>query len=100
MYYPKRTGQFKKDYKLCMKRNYDMGLIDTAIRILCETGTLPADLYFTHPLKGTLSKYMEAHIEPDWLIEWYIDDDSESEKPGFEGTVHLIRTGTHSDLFR
>ena len=33
---------------------------------------------------------IEPDIEPDWLLIW--DDDG--------STVTLIRTGTHSDLFR
>ena len=66
MFCPVRSGKFKKDYKLCIKRNYD--------------------------------GYFEAHIQPDWLIIWYIDLDDKT--PDFEGSLNLVRTGTHSDLFK
>ncbi|GAP71225.1 addiction module toxin, RelE/StbE family [Candidatus Symbiothrix dinenymphae] len=97
MYYPKRTGQFKKDYKLCMKRNFDMALIDEAMKTLCATGTLP-EVYLPHPLTGNYAGHNECHIKPDWLMTWYIE--SYCENPDFEGTAHFVRTGTHSDLFK
>jgi mRNA interferase YafQ len=96
MYYPKRSGQFKKDYKLCMKRNYEIDLLDTAISILCETGTLPEE-YLPHPLTGNYTGHHECHIKPNWLLIWYAEN--YCEEPEFEGTLHLVRTGTHSDLF-
>ena len=97
MFCPVRSGKFKKDYKLCIKRNYDIELIDNAIIILCKTGTLPSE-YFPHPLKGNYDGYFEAHIQSDWLIIWYIDLNDKT--PDFEGSLNLVRTGTHSDLFK
>lgn len=35
------TTQFKKDYKLAMKRNLDIGLLDNVIRILSRGEALP-----------------------------------------------------------
>jgi mRNA interferase YafQ len=97
MFYPVRSGKFKRDYKLYIKRDYDMALIDEAITTLCKTGTLPSE-YFPHPLKGNYGGCFEAHIQQDWLIIWYIDLNSET--PGFEGALNFVRTGTHSDLFK
>jgi mRNA interferase YafQ len=97
MYYPKRSGQFKKDYKLCLKRNYEIELIDKVIITLCQTGTLPEE-YLPHPLRGNYSGHYECHIKPDWLLTWYIEEWCEN--PLFDGTLHLIRTGSHSDLFK
>ena len=45
------TGKFKKDYKLCESRGLDMNLIDKAIRILADTGSLPNE-YKDHKLSG------------------------------------------------
>jgi mRNA interferase YafQ len=84
------TGQFKKDYKLIVKRNYDIEKIHQAFRILENSGTLPTGDYNTHLLKGDYSKHLEAHIEPDWLIIWQKQ----------KNKVKLVRTGTHSDLFK
>ena len=41
-------------------------------------------------LRGIWRGYREAHIEPDWLVIYRVEGDE----------LHLIRTGTHSDLFR
>jgi len=95
MFYRVISGHFKKDYKRCTKRNYDMSLLKQTINLLTETGTLP-ESYLPHPLKGSLQYMMEAHIKPDWLIVWYI---SASPDEKFDGTVNFVRTGTHSDLF-
>jgi mRNA interferase YafQ len=46
--------------------------------------------YRDHVLVGQYKGTRECHIEPDWLL---IYDVAESE-------LILIRTGTHSDLFR
>lgn len=89
MYVPKQISQFKKDFKLCIKRNYNMELIEVAIKILCETGTLPPK-YLPHPLSGKYKGDWEAHIEPNWLLIWYIK----------EKIIYFVRTGTHSDLFK
>lgn len=45
-----------------------------------------------HQLSGNFSDFRECHIEPDWLLIYRIYED--------EVILELIRTGTHSDLFR
>ena len=74
------------------KRGYDMGLLNDAIKILIDTGTLPADKYKTHKLKGIYANLWEAHLQPDWLIIWSLNKSAV--------IVILTHTGTHSDLFR
>ena len=83
------SGQFKKDYKALSAP--DVNLLETALGILAETGTLPYDPYLTHPLKGRFKDNMEAHIEPDMLLIWY-------EKVG--DVIKLVRVGSHSKLFK
>jgi mRNA interferase YafQ len=85
------TNQFKKDYKLCERRQYKIELLDNVLIELAKTGTLPSK-YNPHILKGNLSGYWEAHIKPDWLLIW--DKDTKSK------TIILIATGTHTDLFK
>lgn len=84
------TNQFKRDYKRLVKRNVEIDKLHNAFQILQVTGTLPFNPYKTHPLKGNFKGFSEAHIEPDWLLVWYTVDDE----------VRLVRTGSHSDLFR
>ena len=83
------TNKFEKDVARCSKRNLQLPLLFSAIELLGATGTLPAE-YKPHRLSGNWKGYLEAHIQPDWLIIW---------KYTSEKAIALIRTGTHSDLF-
>lgn len=85
------TSRFKKDYKLCISRGLNMSLIDDAIRILAEKGSLPAE-YKEHNLTGDWQGFRECHIKPDWLMVYAVGNNTL--------TLTLSRTGTHSDLFR
>ena len=86
----KYTGQFKRDMRLCQRRGYDMQLLHTAISILAEMGTLPAE-YQPHILHGDRKGQWECHIQPDWLLIWNQYND--------ELELLMLNTGTHSDLF-
>ena len=67
-----------------------MAKIKTAIELLAETGFLPPK-YRPHRLHGNYEGCWEAHIEPDWLIVWKIEQS--------RLVLVLVDTGTHSDLF-
>lgn len=84
------TSKFKRDYKLAMKRNLNIDLLDDAIRILASGSTLP-ESYNDHMLSGDWKGYRECHIQPDWLLIYCIEDSNL--------VLVLTRTGTHSDLF-
>lgn len=82
------TGQFKKDFKLCQKRGYDMSLIRSVI----DTLSIPKKLdpkHREHTLSGNYANKKECHILPDWLLIYRYEDDK----------LMFYRTGTHSDLF-
>jgi mRNA interferase YafQ len=49
-----------------------------------------ADRYRDHVLVGQYKGTRECHIEPDWLLIYELG----------ETEIVLIRTGSHSDLFR
>ena len=85
------TNQFSKNYKRCIKRAYNIILLDELIIMLSETGTVPYK-YNPHILSGNLKGHFKCHIKPDWFLIWIKDD--------VEKTISLIGTGTHSDLFR
>ena len=85
------SNQFKKQYKNCIRRGFNISKIDTAMRLLSETGYLTKD-YYPHKLSGNRKNQWECHIEPDWLMIWEKDD--------FELTILFLETGTHSDLFK
>lgn len=83
-----QSSKFKKDYKLCMKRGYDLNLLYSVVNTL----RIPAPLSpknKDHSLSGNYAGKREFHILPDWLLIYYAE--------GSE--LYLIRTGTHADLF-
>ena len=84
------TTQFKKDYKLALKRHLDIELLDNIIRSLSRGETLP-EKNQDHALTGDWVGHRECHILPDWLLVYRIEDDVL--------VLTLARTGTHSDLF-
>ena len=85
-----RTSQFKKDYKLAVKRGCDINKLQNVVMILASGETLPEE-YRDHPLRRNYSGYRECHIEPDWLLVYKITENVL--------VLTLYRTGTHSDLF-
>lgn len=84
------TTQFKKDYKMALKRHLNIELLDDIIRALSQGETLP-EKNKDHGLSGNWAGHRECHIQPDWLLVYLIDDDVL--------VLTLTRTGTHSDLF-
>lgn len=85
---PSYSGQFKRDVKLAQKRGKDIEKLKTLLSILIDGKPLPSP-YLDHPLKGEWAGFRDAHIEPDWLLIYKIDDQ----------TVRFERTGRHTDLF-
>jgi mRNA interferase YafQ len=90
MYNIEYTGSFKRDYKLALKRGYKEPLIQNIIILLADGTQLPAKNRL-HKLTGDYKDCWECHIQPDWLLIWQININT--------NTLILIRTGTHSDLF-
>ena len=84
------TSQFKKDYKLALKRKKDITLLDNCIRTLAAGKEL-ASQFNDHNLTGSWRGHRECHIEPDWLLVYRIE--------GNDLILVLARTGSHSDLF-
>ena len=82
------SNRFQKDYKLAIKRNFDISLIDTVIVNLINEIPLE-ERYKDHPLIGDYEGYRECHIKPDWLLIYQIGN----------GVIVFERTGTHSDLY-
>lgn len=89
---PEFSGQFKKDYKLAVKRGFDPKKLEVVIDLLCKEEPLP-ESYRDHPLVNSRNyKGMrECHIQPDWLLVYQVVQETL--------ILRLIRTGTHSDLF-
>jgi mRNA interferase YafQ len=88
----KFTGQFKKDYKLALKRGNDADKLWGIITMLANEQPLPEKCK-DHALTDSRNykSMRECHIEPDWLLVYKIEDEML--------ILKLIRTGSHSDLF-
>ena len=84
------TSKFKKDYKLAIKRNKNIELLDDIIRMLSRGETLP-EKNQDHALSGNWSGFRECHIQPDWLLIYRIENDVL--------VLTLVRFGFHSYLF-
>ena len=87
------TGQFRKDYKLALKRGCDPRELEKVITLLSDEKHPLPERYKDHALTNSRNyKGMrECHIEPDWLLIYKIYNDTL--------ILRLIRTGSHSDLF-
>jgi mRNA interferase YafQ len=85
----RRTSQFKRDVKQMQQRGKDLGKLRKVLESLVKDEKL-SQKYRDHVLVGQYKGTRECHIDPDWLLIYEL---AESE-------VVLIRTGSHSDLFR
>lgn len=63
-YHVKATSQFKREYKLAMKRGRDIELLNDVIEILAEGESLE-EKYRDHALSGRWTGHRECHITPD-----------------------------------
>ena len=84
------SSKFKKDFKVIVKRGYDISLFEEVLYLLREENALP-EKYSDHALKGDYTGHRECHITPDWLLIYKKENDMI--------TLTLTRTGSHSDLF-
>jgi len=65
-----------------------MAKLREIILLLVDGNALPPR-FRDHPLGGEWRHYRDCHIEPDRLLIYRVEGDD----------LHLVRTGTHADLF-
>lgn len=80
---------FEKDIERLVRRNKDMEKLKSVIRSLVRGEKLDP-IYQDHKLTGNYYGCRDCHIESDWLLIYKYDEENS----------FLIRTGTHSDLFK
>jgi mRNA interferase YafQ len=88
MLVPVSSNKFKKDVELARKRGWDLSKLTVVLDSLINEEPLP-DRCHDHQLKGDWQGFRDAHIAPDWLLIYAIEN----------GELLLARTGTHSDIF-
>jgi mRNA interferase YafQ len=85
------TGQFKRDYKREYKGPHRATLDDDLFPIVdCLANDQPLEpCYRDHPLTGDWKDHRDCHIKPDLVLIY--------QKPD-EGSMRLVRLGSHSEL--
>lgn len=87
-YIPKTTGEYRKDYSRCIKRGWNMDLLEDVVSKLCR-GEKLGRKFNDHMLRGERVSCRECHIKGDWVLVYQ-----------FEGKYLILRkTGSHSDVF-
>ena len=83
------SKQVRKDIKKAKKQGKNLLKVEVVVDMLAAEEPLPSK-YRPHVLTGNWHGHFECHIEPDWLLIYKTDDER----------VHLVRLGSHSELFR
>ena len=83
------SNRFKRNIKLAIRRDLDVELMKPIVHNLAND--IPLDpKYRDHQLSGSLSRFRECHITPDWLLLY--------EKTADTLILYLYATGTHADI--
>ena len=85
----KSTKLFEKDLKRIEKRHLDLKKLNEVVELLVKKKPIP-EKYRNHKLRGNFGSLWECHITPDWLLVYQKSLDS----------ILLVRTGSHSDIFK
>jgi mRNA interferase YafQ len=85
----RRTSQFKRDVKRMQRQGREVEKLKRVLEALVK-GEPMAAKHRDHVLVGQYKGTRECHMEPDWLLIYELA----------ETEIMLIRTGSHSDLFR
>ena len=83
------TTRFKKELKKAARQQRDMQKLGAAVDLLQAEEPLP-ERNIDHALTGNYVGHRECHLSPDWLLIYKIE----------ESALILVRTGSHSELFR
>ena len=84
-----RLTRFDRDVRRLQKRGWKIQKLRSLVKSLAAGEPLPRATR-PHKLAGQERDLWEAHVAPDWLLIYEISEER----------VLLLRTGTHSDLFR
>ena len=72
-------------------RGFNINLLKEVVKKFANGEDLPIKNH-AHKLSGSYCDYYECHIMPDWLLVYQFVED--------KLILSLVRTGTHSDLFK
>ena len=86
----KYTGQYKKDLKRYINQPKKLKALNEVLDMLKKELPLPKK-YRQHTLQGEYSGCLECHIEGDFLLVWYDQENN---------NIVLFRLGTHKELLK
>lgn len=84
------TKQFKKDLKRFLNQPKKLEALNEVLDML-KREIEPPEKYRAHKLIGDYAGCMECHIEGDFLLVWYDEEND---------VIAVYRLGSHSELFK
>ena len=84
------STQFKKDFKKYRNQPVKLQKLLDVLIMLENEEELPKTLK-AHRLSGKFRDCIECHIESDFLLIWFDDDND---------IIEILRFGSHSELFK
>lgn len=88
-YTVRTTTRFRKSLARMLRRGKNLAKLEAVVRTLAEGRPLPPRCR-DHALTGDLAGLRDCHVENDWVLFYYTQDDLL--------ILVLADTGTHSDL--
>jgi len=85
----KTKNKFEKDFKRMHRRGKNLEKLRSVMKSLVGGEPLSKQRK-DHSLVGNYSGCRECHIEPDWLLIYFLS----------KTAITFVRTGSHADLFR
>ena len=83
------TTQYRKDYKRIKNNHKKVEALKEVLEMLQNEQPIPAE-YYPHLLHGEYNSCMECHIQGDFLLIWFDEEND---------IIELVRLGSHSELF-
>ena len=85
----KTSTQFRKDLKRYNNMPLKLAALKNVLEILKYEQKIPAK-YHPHMLLGSYQGCMECHVQGDFLLIWFNEEND---------IIELVRLGSHSELF-
>ena len=83
------TTQYKKDYKRVKNNSKKVEALKEVLEMLKNEQQIPEE-YYPHMLQGEYKGCMECHVQGDFLLIWFDEEND---------IIELVRLGSHSELF-
>lgn len=85
----KTSTQFRKDLKRYKNKPLKLNALKEVLEMLKNDLPIPAE-YYPHMLHGEYKGCMECHVQGDFLLIWFDEEND---------IIELVRLGSHSELF-